>query len=75
MDHLRNQINLKNKNLVKNENKNTIQKSMGQRKGSSKNDVYHDTSLPQETKISNSLTLHLKKQKQTKPKLIKGEKS
>lgn len=46
MDHLRNQINLKNKNLVKNENKNTIQKSMGQRKGSSKNDVYHDTSLP-----------------------------
>ena len=53
--------------------KNDDPKSMGHSKGSSKREVYSDTSLPQETrKISNNLTLHLKelqKEEQTKPRV------
>ena len=45
---------------------------MGCSKSSSKREVYSDTSLPQGTRISNNLTLHLKeleKEEQTKPKV------
>ena len=45
---------------------------MGYNKSSSKRETYTYTSLPQETKVSNNLTIHLKelqKEEQTKPKV------
>ena len=59
-----------------NENENTIQKSMGHSKSSSKKELYSHTNLPQETrKISNNLPLHLKElEKKKKPKLVEGKK-
>ena len=45
---------------------------MGCSKSSSKREVYSNTILPQETEISNNLTLYLKqleKEEQTKPKV------
>ena len=52
-------------------------KTYGTQQNISKKNVYSDTSLPQETKISNNLILHLKqleKEKQN-PKLVKRKKS
>ena len=50
---------------------------MGCSKSSSKRDVYSNTSLPQEIRKINNLTLHLKqleKEEQTKPKVVNSRK-
>ena len=61
------------KYLETNYNENTIQNPMGCSKSRSKQEVFSNTSLPQETRqISNNLTLHLKgleKEEQTKSKV------
>ena len=48
-----------------------IPKFMGCSKSSSKRKIHSDTCLPQETKISNNLTLHFKEleKEQMKPKV------
>ena len=52
-------------------------KSMDCRKSSSQREVYSDTILPWETRISNNIkTLHLKQlEKEQSPKLLEGKKS
>ena len=49
---------------------------MGCSKSSYKRDVYSDTGLPQETKTSNNLALHIKEleKEQTKPKVSRMKK-
>ena len=50
---------------------------MGYSKSSYKREVYSDTPLPQERKISNNLALHKRNQKKNKenPKLVEGKKN
>ena len=71
---------IKKKNPGDNENTKNP-KPMGYIKNNTKGEVYSDTSLPQETRISliNNITLYLKelgkKKNKQNPKLVEGKKS